>query len=116
MSEIKWMVNDKGEAQICLQGNMTVERASALHETILAAMRQCPTTRLDLEQVEDADLAFFQLICSGYKYAKKEGKKLFVSSIPPLIGLKAKKMGFTLQNTDGYFWRGDEHAQENHDG
>ena len=116
MSNITWAVNEKGEGQIRLQGKMTVERASALHETFLATMRKCATTRVDLEQVEDVDLTFFQLICSGYKYAKKEGKMLSVTNIPSLVALKARRMGFTRKNMDGYFWRGEEHAQENHDG
>lgn len=116
MAEITWEKDDQGQALVTLSGEMTVEHAAKLHETLLAALQGCDTVRMDLTGVEKGDLTFYQLVCSSYKYSRKHDKEFLVTSVRPAISRTARDMGFTWETTDGNFWKGEEDGQEDHDG
>ncbi len=91
---------------ITLKGDFDIEKASELHRIVLDATQKYDDLHIDLGEVGRVDLSFFQIVCSLYKEAVREGKKLVFDPIPAKIMIKAEKMGFTEEYTGGYFWKG----------
>lgn len=89
-----------------LSGRWGVEKAEELHRAFLQAMEGTVPLEVDLEEVEDGDLTFFQIISAAHKTAAK-GRLKFVK-IPEHMSTKAENTGFAPKHTPGIFGQGAE--------
>ncbi|WP_028575080.1 STAS domain-containing protein [Desulfonatronovibrio hydrogenovorans] len=104
------VTTDKDGALVVLKGSLGIESASELYAGIKEALEAHEVIRINMSGVDNVDLSFLQLVCSLYKAAVKEGKKLVFDQLPSRIVRKAEQMGFTEEYTGGYFWKGDENG------
>ena len=59
-----------------LRGNLTVEHAHELKQSILDALQGNERIVIELEGVTDVDLSFLQLLCAAHKTSMRLGKEL----------------------------------------
>lgn len=58
---------------IHVPADVTVKNAAAFKETLLEALQTHAKVSLDLSEVEDVDMSFFQLLCAAHKSAMDGG-------------------------------------------
>ncbi len=100
-----------------LSGRWGVEGAEELHRGFTQALEQATeggaALHVDLGEVEDGDVTFFQLLVSAAKTLGPEGPRFM--NIPESIMAKAERMGFASRHGDGIFRKGVEDVQTNLD-
>ena len=69
---------------LTLKGELTIQNVSALKETLLYSLAKAPGLQINLEGVEEADLACLQVLCSAHRTAVATGKSMAISG--PLPG------------------------------
>jgi anti-anti-sigma regulatory factor len=83
---------DSGLQTLKLAGSWGVERAEQLHGLFMQGMNGEHALQVDLKDVEDVDLSFFQIVSAAYKSLPK-GRLRFVQ-VPSHIADKAEQAGF----------------------
>ncbi|WP_031385694.1 STAS domain-containing protein [Desulfonatronum thiodismutans] len=90
-----------------LSGRWGVEGAEELHQAFTQALEQSVgdvAIHVDLEDLEDVDLTFFQVLGSA---AKSMGsKELYFVNIPEHVMTKAEWIGFAPRHVSGIFRKG----------
>lgn len=86
---------------VSLSGELSIDRASELKESLLRAFEGCGELLLDLSGVESADIACIQVLCAAHRLGVKKGTKIALSS-PASDGflLSMKNMALYPMNCD----------------
>jgi anti-anti-sigma factor len=78
-----------------LSGSLTIDRAAALKDEMLAAIKDSENVVLNISQVEELDLSCLQVIYAADTKAKAEGKSLhFAGSVPASVAKRLAACGF----------------------
>ena len=77
-------------------GDMTIEGANEAKAVVAAALTKSKSILIDVDQVRDADLSFFQIICSAHRTARKKNKGM------ELMGAVQERLKQTLRATGFY--------------
>jgi anti-anti-sigma factor len=81
---------------IVLDGELAIQRAQQLKETLLAQLREGKSIDLDLTNATAIDVTGLQLFCSAHRTAKKGGRELRIASpLPAAIAQTVQTAGFT---------------------
>jgi len=113
MAQWELVAVDTDARRLTLTGDWGVERAEELHQAFLQAFDGARRLEVDMAQVSDVDLTFFQVICAATKGAAD--RELRAVNVPDSIAVKAEAMGFSPRHTSGNFWKGVMHGQTHHD-
>jgi anti-anti-sigma factor len=79
-------IEDDGQAglsRLRVGGELTIQHAAELRTCLLDALSNAQSVRIDLEAVEDIDLACLQILCSAHKSALLAGKALCLGDGAP---------------------------------
>jgi anti-anti-sigma regulatory factor len=90
-----------------LSGRWGVEGAEELHQAFTQALEQSVggvALHVDLEGLEDVDLAFFQVLGSAVK--SMGSNELHFMNIPEHVMTKAEWIGFAPRHVSGIFRKG----------
>jgi anti-anti-sigma regulatory factor len=80
---------------LVLEGNLTIQQASAVKEELQIALKKGQHIELDMEAVKAADLAFLQLLCSAHRTSVSMGKTLaFKGEIPAALKKSVEDNGY----------------------
>lgn len=63
-----------------LSGELAIDSASELKESLLKAFENCSELKLDVSMVESADLACVQVLCAAHRFSVERAKKLALSA------------------------------------
>ena len=80
---------EENQGVISFEGNLGIQHASEVKETILAGFENVDKLLLNLEQVSDIDLACIQVLYSAYKTTLSNIKELSVRGDCPADVLRA---------------------------
>lgn len=73
--------------EVALAGDLTIDRAGALREELLAALAEPGELVVDLARLGRVDLAGHQLLCAAHRAAHRDGRKFtFVGTVPARPG------------------------------
>jgi anti-anti-sigma regulatory factor len=78
MAEIR-NANKNGREVLIVGGALTVQHAKALRAALLEAVRNAPAIEVDVEQIDDVDVSFAQLLCSAHRMAADMNKQLTIT-------------------------------------
>ncbi|PTN38420.1 STAS domain-containing protein [Desulfonatronum sp. SC1] len=115
----EWSISapDPSTRLLMLSGRWGVEGAEELHRGFTQALAQAvevgAALHVDLGDIEDGDVTFFQLLVSVAKSLGPDGPRFM--NIPESIMAKAEQMGFAPRHADGIFRKGVEDVQANLD-
>lgn len=70
---------ERGATQLTLQGQLTVDKAAALHHRLIELVQQNETITLDLSLVEKIDLACLQLLFATRRSSRNGNKTFFLA-------------------------------------
>jgi len=101
--------SSKNKKRILLKvsGNLTVEQAGELHQSIQKAMDGPERViELDLSDVTEADISGLQVLCSAHKSSMANDKTLSITKLSPAMGQAVADAGFH-QNYDCSKDKGD---------
>ncbi len=99
-----YILNGRGESgTLTFTGNATIERGADLRKALLLALERFTELTLDLEQIEEADLAFLQLLFATHRSAAERNIDLTIKAdaAAPLLDV-AKRVGFGHKVEDGF--------------
>jgi anti-anti-sigma factor len=68
---------------LTLSGDLTIQHASTLKETLLEGISNAQSLVINLEQVERMDLSTVQLLCAANRALQKADKNLVVAGAIP---------------------------------
>jgi ABC-type transporter Mla MlaB component len=71
-----------GATTIRFNGDMKIERANAAKIVICEALADGGAIHIDLGEIGNADLSFFQVLCSAHRTAQKTNKTLDITGSP----------------------------------
>ena len=81
-------------------GDLTIAQASEARTTVAAALSESSSVVLDVGKIEDADLSFFQIVCSAHRTALKAHKSLDLSgAFPESIKQTLRVTGFCQKSS-----------------
>jgi len=76
------------------KGNCTVDRIGELREQLMEAMSRGESTRLSIREVQEADLAFFQLLHAARQSFAEHGVALeLAADLPHRLAEAAQRTG-----------------------
>jgi anti-anti-sigma factor len=82
--------------KVVLDGELTIQRAHQLRETLYAQLPMGKVIDLDLTQATAIDVSGFQLLCSAHRTAIQNGGDLRIASQrPELLTRIAQTAGFS---------------------
>ena len=91
------IIRDKDRTRICLNGELTISRATELKEAMMQALAGSDTIEIDLKDVTRIDLSFLQLSCAAHRTAIQSGKDFFFTNRGNEIVQQARKQaGFVF--------------------
>jgi hypothetical protein len=61
-----------------LEGSWTVRRAHELKQILMEALRSAESCVLVLEDLEEADISFLQLLCATHRASLRQGKSVIL--------------------------------------
>lgn len=80
---------------VTLSGDITIQHAVTLKETLLEGISKTSSLVLNLEQVERVDLATIQVLCAAHRAITKKEKNLVVAgSVPANVRETIKEAGY----------------------
>jgi anti-anti-sigma regulatory factor len=97
-------MNVNAEKQIAnvtlvLEGDLTIQKASAAREELQIALKKVEHIELDMEAAKAVDLAFLQLLCSAHRTSLNMGKTLaFKGTVPPMLKKSVQDNGYARQH------------------
>lgn len=102
--------------ELCLEGELTVQRAAELRQLLMQALEGSNSIEIDLDRVTGIDLACLQMFCSVRKTAIRDGKQCSVKNTADSVFQKAGEIaGFDYQlkcgvcREAGCLWGGGIH-------
>ncbi|MBF0155065.1 MAG: STAS domain-containing protein [Magnetococcales bacterium] len=103
-------VEDSGTGTLTLTGDLTIQHAQELKESLLEATLQSMHLNLNFKDVERVDLAGLQLLCAAHRSLLGRKKTLaVVSQVPDSLKEAVKAAGFDRcidQDDPSGLWRG----------
>jgi anti-anti-sigma factor len=90
-------INESGDVGLLrLSGEININMAVEFKKILLDAMGSVREVLVDVENVTDADLTCFQLLCSAHRTFLKINKKLILTGkIPEFFTENLKRSGYT---------------------
>ncbi|WP_420265223.1 STAS domain-containing protein [Candidatus Magnetominusculus dajiuhuensis] len=86
---------EQNRGVLSLKGDITIEDAASLKELLLLHTGDVDDLLINVSDVTEVHLSWFQLICSAHRYSAKMKKKLSLcGEIPENIRTMAVKAGF----------------------
>ena len=85
------------EGTLSLRGDLTIGYVNKGKEAILDAMEGVDTLHLNLEGVEDADVALVQLICAAHREGLQREKKITLYEPGTVVGELLCNAGYYKQ-------------------
>lgn len=117
MGEWAISIPDPSIRLLTLSGRWGVEGAEDLHKAFLRVLGQAEedgaTLHVDLGDVEDGDVTFFQILVAAARTMSPDTPRFM--NIPKRLAAKAERMGFAPRHVEGIFRKGVEDGQENSD-
>jgi anti-anti-sigma regulatory factor len=74
-------INKNGREVLIVGGALTVKHAKALRAALLEAVRNAPAIEVDVENVDDVDISFAQLLCSAHRMAADMNKQMTITGL-----------------------------------
>ncbi|MBF0426185.1 MAG: STAS domain-containing protein [Magnetococcales bacterium] len=103
-------VEDSGTGTLTLTGDLTIQHAQELKESLLEAALQSMHLNLNFKDVDRVDLAGLQLLCAAHRALLERKKGLtVVSQVPDVLKEAIKTAGFENcidQDDPSGLWRG----------
>ncbi len=86
------------EGILTLKGDLTMVSAEETRTALLEAIGQVDALRLDLHDVESADVSFLQLLCAAHRECfLMEKKIIFKGNIPEFLQTLLERAGYSRQ-------------------
>jgi anti-anti-sigma regulatory factor len=105
------MNDEKEQINLVLTGDLKIEQAQALRDTLLQAWEEDKNVILNIDQVNDVDVACLQVFCAAHRTFLKSGSRLiFNGPLPSLFQSSVEEAGFgrergcTLNRTKTCLW------------
>ncbi len=96
MSFLVQQSTDKQSIDITLAGALTVHRAGEMKKALLQSILDADDVSVRFDQVQEADLSCFQMLCSAHRSAVRFNKRLhFSGELPRLFIEAAEAAGFS---------------------
>ncbi len=73
--------NKNGREVLTVSGSLTVKHAKALNAALLEAVRSAPAVEVDVENIDDVDISFAQLVCSAHRMAADLNKQMTITGL-----------------------------------
>lgn len=111
----QWDVTEiqPGLRRLKLSGDWGVDKARDLRDAFTRALDGAQQVQVDMAEVENVDLSFFQILCSVRK--SFEDKEIMAESVSEVLAARAEAMGFNAKHALEAFWKGVVHGQAHHD-
>jgi anti-anti-sigma factor len=77
---INQIKNDDGSAVITLSGNLTISNSEKIQHSLIEAFKLSINISIEINEIENIDLSFIQLIYSLSKESKNFGKNINITS------------------------------------
>jgi anti-anti-sigma factor len=74
-----------GPARLCIEGELTIVRAAALHAELLPLLEREPSLDIDLSAVSEIDSAGLQLLLLAKRSTLAQGKELRLLGHSPVV-------------------------------
>ena len=82
--------NRNGREVLTVSGVLTVKNAKALKAALVDAVRNAPVVEVNVENIDDLDVTFAQLVCSAHRTAVDLNKQMTIT------GLEQERFSQTL--------------------
>lgn len=94
-----------GSIRLVCSGGFSLEDAQGLKQAMVGALNDSDTAlALDLQDVSDADLTFFQLLFALSAQARLDGKSVVLdTSMPDSLCRKAEELGIARRDFEHVF-------------
>lgn len=103
----------KGKSVVVMEGEMTIEHAASLRDSLLKSLEGADNIVLDLNNVTTVDLSFLQLLCSAHRTSVKAQKSMEMKSdYPESLKQAVREAGYsrhfgcTLESDSTCLWKG----------
>lgn len=73
--------NKNGREVLTVSGVLTVKHAEALKAALLEAVRNAPVVEVIVENIDDLDVTFAQLVCSAHRTAADLNKQMTITGL-----------------------------------
>jgi ABC-type transporter Mla MlaB component len=94
------MNKDNDIIRLRLEGALTISRAAELRGILLQSLDRSGTVEIDLDKIEEIDLACLQILCSAHRTAVRDGKSLSIINKNNSVLIRARfKSGFVFQKS-----------------
>jgi anti-anti-sigma regulatory factor len=74
-------INKNGREVLIVGGALTVKHAKALRTALLETVRNAPAIEVDVENIDDVDISFAQLLCSAHRMAADMNKQMTITGL-----------------------------------
>lgn len=96
--------------RLILEGEITINEATVLKETLLSYLAAQPVLSIDLQGVTKIDTSGLQLLYTAHQTAIHQGKNLSLEKPSPAFMQAVKLAGLIFQSPEGYLegclWEG----------
>lgn len=86
--------NTKNKVTVKISGDMTVLSTGALYRKLLELSETADEVELELDDIENADMTFFQLLCSAHRSFVAKDKTFSVSGNKKTLYERKEFTGF----------------------
>ncbi|NMC49802.1 MAG: STAS domain-containing protein [Desulfovibrio sp.] len=111
------LLQDSAGVTLRLDGDWTIQDASALREVLLDALSRNNELRVDISGVTSTDLSMFELLHAACQSAARDSKKFVrTGKVSEAVSKAAVLSGFVDHVPFRDFWKNEEcHVQDDHD-
>ncbi len=109
------IIEEDGVTTLVVRGGLTIQNAASFRDALIQWEEKSDALALDVEAVDEADLAGLQLICSAHLTVMNRKKSLRLSGrVPGVLSRVAQDSGFTTEQGCSMdasvmcLWRGGE--------
>lgn len=112
---MKWEFQKTGDSgELVLSGEMTIRSVSELRPVLVQSLACVNRLSLRLEDIEEVDISFLQLLCSTHKTASLQMKELTLVAPAPSFARAVQEAGFISHSrcnhgtAESCFWTAQE--------
>jgi anti-anti-sigma regulatory factor len=73
--------NKNGREVLTVSGALTMKHAKAMQAALLEALRNAPAVEVEVENIDDLDVTFAQLVCSAHRMAADLNKEMTITGL-----------------------------------
>jgi ABC-type transporter Mla MlaB component len=81
MADIRHTKKKNGREVLTVSGALTVKHAKALKAAFLEAVRNATSVEVEVENIDDLDVTFVQLVCSAHRMAADLNKQMTITGL-----------------------------------